>query len=198
MAGSSYPKGAAMKWAEQAPPARYPEVVRVHLSASVPQWAHPRRVLNFDLSAEYDVPPPLVRTYPFPHGITMKCRLPFPSQLEIEYRPKQEGDARTVKLRELEFYAERTTRMQKEGYFMVQWGRMAPDWNGVLVADCLVSVVPPTSWRGRKEPGPNGSEGLEFFLTNVSINPRYYDKKYQGPPLARSTPYLFTVTMTGP
>ena len=66
------------------------------------------------------------------------------------------------------------------------------------MGECLVSIVPPEKWRGLKEPGPEGSEGLEFFISNFSINPKYYEKKYEGPAQSKSTPFQFTVTMTGP
>lgn len=196
--GNSYPKGLMNEWANEAPPARYPEVLRVNISDTVPQWALPRRVLSYDLTAEFAVPPPMVRVYPFPHGITLKCRLPYPSEVAIAYRPKGEKDVATTELQELGFGQDRTTEMYQSGYFMVQWGRMAPDWNGILMGECLISMVPPEKWRGLKEPGPEGSEGLQFFISNFSINPKYYEKKYEGPAQSRSTPFQFTVTMSGP
>lgn len=180
-------------WAEQAPSARYPEVREVIFSESVPQWSPPTHKIAFDQSARHVVPPNLASHYPFPHGITFRCRLPYPSAVSVAYHEKQAPEEELWSLPELPFGKERSTDLHKEGYHMLQWLKMEANPNGIVMGEALVTVVPPEAWRGRSRPGEHGSEGVEFLLRNVSINPRYYDKKYKGPGQTRSSAYSFTV-----
>ena len=180
-------------WLEGLPPARLPVVSKVVCSEAVPRWSVTDRRINLDNAKSMEVPPNRGKIFPFPHGVTFECSLPYPSEVEVSVRPGEAAEETLLILAELKHGGDRTRRMYRDGYYMKTWEKMEAADSGELAGKVIISVVPPKDWRGRSEPGPDGSEGLEFHIISVSLNAKYYHKRYKGPGLPRSTSFIYTL-----